>query len=199
MGTSKTLLAFLLCMVISVYLIIISFMIEPLKKTSADIYSSSISEIISTTPTTMPSQAPVVTVEPLPTQKPIDSLPLPKNVTGLFKAWEDYNSITREDSKQYALKQFYWVDMDGFCRLGEYYAIAMGTFYAEYIGQTFIIELESRTIKVIVGDVKWKDCIDKRYSTDGSILEFIVNTDMINSDRLNEIMAGKILRIAKEK
>lgn len=162
------------------------------------ISSASISETLSITPTTMPSEQSTVTVESFSSESDINSLLLPGNVTGEFKSYEDFNNITRQDSKQYALKQFYWLDEFGFYRLGEYYAVAMGTYYAEYIGETLIIELEDRTIKVIIGDVKWDGCIDNMYHPDGSILEFVINTDMMNSDQLNEIMAGRILSMRKE-
>jgi hypothetical protein len=121
-----------------------------------------------------------------------------KTIGGGFKAYERVDKITRKDSKQYALKQLYWVDSDGFCRFNEMYVVAMGSKYGQRIGQMFTIEMESRTIKAVLGDVKRdSDVIDGKCKTNGSIIEFIVS-DM-DGDRLQEIMQGEIIRIEEEK
>jgi len=135
--------------------------------------------------------------QPIVTPEPIDSLPLPSGSDGSFKAMERVEKITREGSKQWHLKQIYTLDEDGFCRIGEYYAVAMGTYYAKYIGQTLEIQFDSRTIKVIIGDVKADEhTIDKMYcSTNGSIVEFIVKENTITSDELQELFKGKIVSI----
>lgn len=160
------------------------------------------SSIVLIEPTQMPTATPTIAPTVTPTTVVIDLsrnlMALPAGSDGSFKAWESVDNITREDSAQYTLKQFYWFDEYGCARLGEYYSVAMGTYYADYIGETLIVELESRTIKVIIGDVKWVGCIDRMYSTDGSILEFIIKDGAINSEELNRLMVGKVLSIRKE-
>lgn len=162
------------------------------------------SSAVSSEPTPTSTAAPTPTPTITPTEVVVDLnrniMALPTGSTGAFKAWESVDSITRKDSAQYALKQFYRFDSDGCARIGEYYAIAMGTFYAERIGETLIVEMESRTIKIIIGDVKDdKDTVDRMYCrTNGSILEFIIKDGSINSEELNRLMAGKVLSIRKE-
>lgn len=138
-------------------------------------------------------------VAPLASRGDIISLPLPKDSTGSFKAFERVSSITSESSKQWHLKQIYWIDLDGFARIGEYYVVAIGQFYSNTIGETFIVKLESRTIKIIIGDVKAdEDCIDRMYcKINGSIIEFIVS-DKMTHEKLQILMSGKILSIVKE-
>jgi hypothetical protein len=121
-----------------------------------------------------------------------------KTIGGGFKAIESVSNITRKSSAQWYLKQLYWVDSEGFCRFNEMYVVAMGSKYGQRIGQMFTIEMESRTIKAVLGDVKRdSDVIDGKCKTNGSIIEFIVS-DM-DGDRLQEIMQGEIIRIEEEK
>lgn len=120
--------------------------------------------------------------KPLPTQKPVKYLALPRGSTGAFKAWEGYDSITNQRSRQYKLKQLYRLDENGCYRFNNDYAVAMGTFYVKNIGQRFEITFSTgKTIKVIAGDVKAnKDTINGQYcKANGSIIEFIVDSSML--------------------
>jgi hypothetical protein len=139
--------------------------------------------------------APIVTVMPPVTEQSFTAHEMPSEpIGGLFKSYMPVSAITDRTSKQWHLKQIYTIDSNGFCRLGEYYAIAMGTKYAKRIGQMFTIQLEGRTFKAIVGDFKDdKDVVDGVCKTNGSIIEFIV--DKMDGDYLQEFMKGKVLNI----
>ena len=136
-----------------------------------------------------------VTAEPIPTVTVVIPTVEPvKTIGGAFKAFERVDKITLKTSKQYALKQLYWVDSEGFCRFNNMYVVAMGSKWGQRIGQIFTIEMESRTIRAILGDVKRdSDVIDGICKTNGSIIEFIVSN--MDGDRLQEIMSGEVIRI----
>lgn len=139
---------------------------------------------------------PIVT---LASRKAIISLPLPKGSDGSFKAFERMSSITRQSSKQWHLKQIATVDNLGFYRVGNYYCIAIGQFYSTTIGETFTVQFESRTISVIISDVKAnEDCVNRQYcKANGSIIEFIVS-DKMTHEKLQVLMPGKVISIIKE-
>lgn len=152
------------------------------------------------TPTIIPAEQRTSRVEPLASRGVTISLPLPKSSDGSFKAFERVSSITRQSSKQWKLQQIATTDDEGFRKVGEYYCIAIGQFYSKTIGETFIIKLESRTIKVIISDVKAdKDTVDRMYCrTNGSIIEFVVDETIMTHSKLQELMAGKVLSVTKE-
>lgn len=108
------------------------------------------------------------------------------------KTWMPYTAITSQSSKQWHLRKLSYSDENGFRRFNEYYLVAMGTFYAKYIGQTFEITFEDgQTIKVMIGDVKSNAHTDATgcYAQDGSVLEFIVDKDKMGKDEFyNEVM-----------
>ncbi len=147
----------------------------------------------------MPTPLPTTTVTiNIPTNTPTPFYPPSQPMGGGFKSYEPMDRITDRHSKQWHLKQLYWVDKEGFCRFNGYYAIAMGTVHAKRIGQTFTIYLEGRTFKAIVGDYKAdKDVTNGVCKTNGSIVEFIV--DKMNGDKLQKLFPGQVLKIEEEK
>lgn len=101
---------------------------------------------------------------------------------GTFKAWEDKNSITDKTSAQYALLQTSSVDQQGFMRLGESYLVAMGTYYAQYIGQNLTITLSTGvSFDVVIGDIKDdKNTIDGMVcKANNSVVEFIIDRSVM--------------------
>lgn len=112
-----------------------------------------------------------------------ESLPLP-NVSGAKKTYMDFRTITRSGSAQLALQQRAWTDSQGFRRVGDYYMVALGTFYAQEIGQTYIITFEDGSeIRTIVGDVKADEHTDSNnqyHLRDGSIVEFIIDKSVMS-------------------
>ena len=103
-----------------------------------------------------------------------------------FKSYMDYRKITNHDSEQWALQTKCWTDKDGLRRKGDYYVVALGSYYADHIGDRFIITLDTGVeIPVIVGDFKADRHTDQtnRYTLteDGrkNILEFVVDTQQL--------------------
>ena len=116
-----------------------------------------------------------------------ESLPLP-SVDGSKKTFMYFLKITREGSEQLKLQAKAWTDSEGFRRIGKYYLVAMATFYAKQIGDTFQVEFADGTIiDVMIGDVKWDDHTDSKnqyHLSDGSIIEFIIDITMFPQDVL---------------
>jgi hypothetical protein len=140
-------------------------------------------------------QAASVTAEPIPTVAVVIPTVAPiKTIGGGFKAIESVSNITRKSSAQWKLAQLYWIDSDGFCRFNDYYVVAMGTKYAQRIGQTFEIQFTGRTIFAILGDSKRDtDVVDGVCKENGSIVEFVVDT--MDGDRLQQLMSGEVISI----
>ena len=103
-----------------------------------------------------------------------------------FKSYMDYRAITNKNSAQWDLQTKCWTDKDGLRRKGDYYVVALGSYYADHIGDRFIVTLDTGVeIPVIVGDFKADKHTDatNRYTLteDGrkNILEFVVDTQQL--------------------
>lgn len=110
---------------------------------------------------------------------------IPTGNTG-FKSYMDYRAITNKNSAQWDLQTKCWTDKDGLRRKGDYYVVALGSYYADHIGDRFIVTLDTGVeIPVIVGDLKADKHTDatNRYTLteDGrkNILEFVVDTQSL--------------------
>lgn len=126
----------------------------------------------------------------VPMEIPIETLDIPTCNTE-FKTYMDYRCITDKTSAQYELQQFAWTDADGFRRIGDDYIVAMGTYYAENVGDRFKITLDTdNEITVTIGDIKQDIHTDyfNQYTPiydengiffSGNVLEFIVDTDVL--------------------
>lgn len=126
----------------------------------------------------------------VPMEIQIETLDIPTCNTE-FKTYMDYRCITDKTSAQYELQQFAWTDEDGFRRIGDDYIVAMGTYYAENVGDKFKITLDTdNEITVIIGDIKQDAHTDyfNQYTPiydengiffSGNVLEFIVDTDVL--------------------
>ena len=123
----------------------------------------------------------------IPMEIPTETLDIP-TCNSEFKTYMDYRCITDKPSAQYELQQFAWTDEDGFRRIGDDYIVAMGTYYAENVGDRFRITLDTdNEITVIIGDIKQDIHTDyfNQYTPiydengiffSGNVLEFIVDT-----------------------
>lgn len=100
-----------------------------------------------------------------------------------FKSYMDYRTITSPSSKQYEMQQEAWTDELGLRRYGDYYMVALGTFYAQGCGETFRITLDSGfSFDVITGDIKDDKHTDEKHQhRNGVIVEFIVDSKAISS------------------
>lgn len=112
--------------------------------------------------------------------------PLPTKISGSFKSYMDYRAITNTASDQYALQRLANTDASGFRELGGRYLVAMGTYYAKYVGQIFRITLASEKVFwVTIGDVKQglhTNATGQYVVANGNIVEFIVDTKLINAE-----------------
>ncbi len=118
-----------------------------------------------------------------------DLMELPSEADGQFKSYMDYRKITDKTSKQYALQQLCTTDEYGFRRFNDFYVVAVGTGYADRIGQELIVTLSSGVIfTAIVGDLKQDRHTDytNRYTANGNIVEFI--TDTLEMDHHTKII-----------
>lgn len=109
-----------------------------------------------------------------------------------FKSYMDYRTITDTASAQYELQQIAVTDSNGLRKHGDYYLVAMGTYYTETVGSTFKITLESgNEFQVMAGDIKSNSDTDKTnmyspvydqsgYFISANVIEFIVDTDEID-------------------
>lgn len=144
------------------------------------------------TPTTEASSAPSVTSEASSEAssevlsdtssavQEYESMALP-DVDTAFKSFMDWRSITLRSSEQYRLQKRAYTDVKGFRRYRGKYMIALGSYYAQYIGQEFRITLSSGiVIDAMVGDIKADKDTDKthRYCKDKgvyNVVEFIID------------------------
>lgn len=123
----------------------------------------------------------------------------------------DLDAITNTQSKQYKLKQSYWLDEYGHYRYSsndiDYYVVALGSYYGE-IGDKFRITLSNGNIfYVIKGDEKSDtQTVSGCYHPDGSVIEFIIDTNTVYSAYENfnggfqvyDKWNGDIIKVEKE-
>ena len=129
-----------------------------------------------------------------------------------FKSYMSYRAITNTRSAQYQLQQKCWTDDEGLRRLNDDYVIALGTYYAEYIGERFKITLDTgESFTAVIGDFKADRHTDSKHqyydSGNGrkNIVEFVVDTRELNrkARRMGDIsyisgFEGNIRSIEKE-
>lgn len=100
-----------------------------------------------------------------------------------FKSYMDYRTITDTKSPQYKLQQ-QANSVNGFRMLGGRYMVALGSAFGK-VGDHVTIVLESGvSIPCIIGDIKadhHTDSSNKVHLSDGSIIEFIVDTESLSS------------------
>jgi len=108
--------------------------------------------------------------------------------TKTFKSYEDANRITDNSSlAQGKLKEKYHLDyQSGVWMVGNRYCIAIGSYYTKNIGVKIDLVLShngrKRILKCITADSKAdKDTVNNhKIHKDGSVVEFVVNTDYIS-------------------
>lgn len=103
-----------------------------------------------------------------------------------FKSYEDYRAITSKASKHYKLQNEYAVTSpDGLRKVDDRYCIAVGSYFTTAIGQYIDVILENGTvISCILGDQKsdaHTDALHIAHQSDGSIVEFIVDLEVLDS------------------
>ena len=129
---------------------------------------------------------------------------VPATETG-FKTYMGYKAITSTTSTQWAMQQDAWTDELGFRRYGNFYMVAMGTYYGTECGGKFHIKMEyGAEFDVINGDIKADRDTDALHQhRNGNVLEFIVDSKRIpevcritgDMSHAGDMFAGKIASI----
>lgn len=107
-------------------------------------------------------------------------------VSGYFKSYMDAKKITDRSSRQFTMKSQYHLDKTGVWMIGDRYCAAIGQYYSKHAGIKFDVILKNKdgklhTLKCISGDEKDRrnTIMGDRVHSDGSMLEFIVNTSFL--------------------
>ena len=114
-------------------------------------------------------------------------LDLPNEASGEFKAYMDYRAIEDKLTAQWYLQQLCRTDSEGFRRFNNRYVVAVGTGYADCVGQELRVTLSSGIVfYAIVGDIKQDRHTDwsNRYAVSGNIIEFIIDTTIMDFEHI---------------
>lgn len=123
-----------------------------------------------------------------------------------FKSYMSYKAITNTASKQYKMQREAYTDNNGLRKIGEYYCVAMGTYYGN-LGDKFYVETDQgNSWTVIISDIKSDAHTDSthRYTiSNGCMMEFIVDTSALphsvkNSGTVNGLgFQGNVIKLEK--
>ena len=160
---------------------------EPIAPTEP---TTSVVETIPTTAASLPIETTnpttATTLPAAPTEPPINFVivDVPESYnTKDFKSYESWKAITAKNTPHYKLQNEYaYTNSDGIRMVDGRYCIALGSYFTTAIGQYVDIVLENGTIiHCILGDQKADIHTDALHIAhpDGSIVEFIVDTDKI--------------------
>jgi hypothetical protein len=116
-----------------------------------------------------------------------------------FKSYMDYRMITNTSSEQYKLQQSAYTNEQGLREYKGFILVAVASRYGN-VGDILAIDLEADSIYAIIGDIKDKGHNGCSSDRDGSMVEFIVDTQVIDpkiksSGNFNDVYQGKIERI----
>ena len=126
------------------------------------------------------------------------------------KTYMDYCCISRTSKQgKIVYSSEAWTDEEGLRRIGEYYCVALGSYYGS-VGDKFLVETDKgNKYKVIKADVKadiHTDSTNKYTIATGCMMEWIVETNKLNSfvrksGNINNVekVSGSILTIIKIK
>lgn len=135
-----------------------------------------------------------------------------KKCKSYVKTHMGYKSITCKTSKQYALQQTAYTDTKtGIRMVDDCYMVAVGSYYTDHVGEKLLVTMSSGKQAVcIVGEFKSNRHTDPSnryhvggyekgiyYKGDGSVLEFIVDSNIYSSEKIPEVFDGEIYRIEK--
>lgn len=115
-------------------------------------------------------------------KKPKSTIKYAPNNT--MKTYMDYHAITNTYSKQYKLQKIAYSGKYGIRQIDGRYCIALGSYYTSDVGKYVDIILRNGTvIPCIIADCKADKDTDSRniMHPDGSLVEFIVDTKVLNS------------------
>lgn len=126
-------------------------------------------------------------VQSLFEQDETEYMDVPQYLDTSFKSYMDYKTIDDDTSTQFYLQTMAYTDANGFRRIGDYYLVAVGTYYSEYCGKILEIGFsDGNVINAIVGDLKQDVHTNETNQyveiVDGlvNIVEFIVDMDNLS-------------------
>lgn len=116
----------------------------------------------------------------------------PCAATGMFKSWTPY-TIYAKWSEQYKLQKLAYTDDNGLRKVGEYFCVALGSYYGDEVGLLYEITLEDngeyKTFKAVLCDQKSDRHTDPthRYTKKhGCMVEFAIDTKV--AQKVNSIV-----------
>lgn len=129
---------------------------------------------------------------------------------GKFKSYTNYRLLSKS-SPQWNKIQCHsnaYTDENGLRKVGDYYCVAMGSYYSSTLGDTFEVTTEGGTFRVVLCDFKANQHTDStnRYTAhNGCVIEFYVDMDSLDSAarRMGDVsyadskFSGKITSITK--
>ena len=129
---------------------------------------------------------------------------------GKFKSYTNYRLLNK-NSSQWTKIQCHtdaYTDTNGLRKVGDYYCVAMGSYYSTTLGDLFEIQTEGGTFKVILCDFKDNSHTDvkNQYTTHNDcVIEFYVDTNTLHSTakQMGDVsyadsnFKGKIVSITK--
>lgn len=141
---------------------------------------------INTTNETEDEEVVIANLTTTTTEKVDSGFSIPSGDTS-FKSYMDYRCITNTRSAQYKLQNDCWTDENGLRRCGDDYVIAVGTYYADYVGERVIVTLaDDKQFTAVIGDFKADAHTDSthRYSPMSNdrknVIEFVVDTSALD-------------------
>lgn len=117
-----------------------------------------------------------------------------------FKSYMDYRKITDKSSRQWDYQQFAVTDEEtGIRKINDRYCIALGTGFNAPVGTEVDVNLENgNIIQCIVSEVKSDkdtDALNLYHLSDGSVIEFIVDENMVKTEVK---AAGSLSKVSPE-
>lgn len=115
--------------------------------------------------------------------------------SGRFKSYTDYNMLSKT-SAQWKLQEKAYTDENGLRKIGDAYLVALGSYYGRTLGAKYTVTLSSGNVfQVILCDMKKDEHTDINHQatlSDGSILEFYVDTSVLPNNVLRSGNIGTI-------
>ena len=103
---------------------------------------------------------------------------------GRFKSYTDYRMLSRS-SAQWKLQEQAYTDENGLRKIGDAYLVAMGSYYGTALGTKYQVTLSNgNSFTVMLCDCKadrHTDGNNQVCTTNGSVIEFYVDTDVMPS------------------
>lgn len=129
---------------------------------------------------------------------------------GRFKSYTNYRLLSK-NSPQWNKIQCHenaYTDENGLRKIGNYYCVAMGSYYSTTLGDTFEVTTEGGTFQIVLCDFKANQHTDStnRYTAhNGCVMEFYVDMDSLDSTarQMGDIsyadskFSGRIINVAK--